>query len=85
MDSREVESPDFLCLTVDGQNFEVQYDEEQPGTYHYTWVNRPASGYGVTVRFSDHARTAYDTHRRQIQEHLIDCGFDTESGAGTSA
>ena len=50
-------SEDTMRLTIDGEVFDVAYDPEQPGAYHYRRLTGPAPGYGFTVRKSDHARS----------------------------
>ena len=57
-------APDHQSLTVDGEVFEVRYDVDQPGAYHFTWLNGPHPGYGFTTRAG--------LHRRQPQRVLID-------------
>jgi hypothetical protein len=58
-------APDYQQLTVNGELFDVRYDLEQPGAYHFVWVTGPNPGYGFTSRFSSD-----DT--RQPRQLLID-------------
>jgi catechol 2,3-dioxygenase-like lactoylglutathione lyase family enzyme len=57
-------APDHQRLTVNGELFEVNYDPDQPGAYHFVWLSGPNPGYGFTTRVS--------SHRRQPQQLLID-------------
>jgi hypothetical protein len=63
-------SPDRRRLTVDGEVFDVAYDPEQPGAYHYRRLTGPAPGYGFTVRKSTHARSTTAEHRARIRGFL---------------
>jgi hypothetical protein len=56
-------APDYQQLTVNGEVFEVRYDPDQPGAYHFAWVTGPNPGYGFTSRFS---------HTRQPPQLLIE-------------
>jgi|SRR5215471_773969 len=58
-------APDYQQLIVNGEVFDVRYDPEQPGAYHFAWVTGPNPGYGFTSRFSSD-----DT--RQPRQVLID-------------
>lgn len=71
-------SPDHLRLTVNGQVFDVDYDLEQPGAYHYTWVSGPNDGYGFTSRRSDHQRSSVAEHDEGIRDFLS--AVDPETG-----
>lgn len=57
-------APDHQRLTVNGEQFEVRYDPNQPGAYHFVWLTGPNPGYGFTIRVS--------SHTRQPQQRLID-------------
>ena len=57
-------APDRQRLSVQGETFEVVYDAEQPGTYHFAWLSGPNPGYGFSSRTSTHTRVA--------QQDLID-------------
>ena len=75
MDSTDDEvSPDRFRLTVDGFEFSVEYDESQPGAYHYTRLagadGGPAVGYGFTSRSSDHRRRSTARHVDGIRAFL---------------
>ena len=63
-------SPDHVRLDVDGQVFDVSYDPDQPGAYHYLWANGPNEGYGFTSRRSDRGRSTIAEHERDIREFL---------------
>ena len=63
-------SPDRMRLTVDGEVFDVAYDPEQPGTYHYTRLTGPAPGYGFSTRRSDHVRSTTAKHVERIRGFL---------------
>jgi len=49
-------APDRLSLTVDGECFDVRYDEGQPGAYHFDWLTGPNPGYGFSTRTSSQTR-----------------------------
>ena len=68
--SRTGPSPDRLRLTVDGDVFDVAYDPEQPGAYHYTRLTGPAPGHGFTSRRSDQARSTTAEHVEAIRSFL---------------
>jgi hypothetical protein len=57
--------PDYQQLTVNGEVFDVRYDPEQSGAYHFAWVTGPNPGYGFTSRFSS-------ADIRQPRQVLID-------------
>ncbi len=59
-----------MRLTVDGQVFDVAYDPEQPGTYHYRRLTGPAPGYGFSIRRSDHVRSTTAKHVERIRGFL---------------
>jgi hypothetical protein len=59
-------------LTVDGETFDVTYDPEQPGTYHYAWLSGPNPGYGFSSRRSDHTdRETVAEHEAAIRDFLV--------------
>jgi hypothetical protein len=66
-------SPDAFEVTVDGIQFSVVYDSNQPGTYHYTRRSHPAYGYGFTSRRSDHQRSTTARHIDAIRNFLGIC------------
>jgi hypothetical protein len=71
--------PDRFQLTVDGDLFDVRYDVDQPGAYHYTWLSGPNEGYGFTSRRSDEGRaTSVDQHVQAIRRFLAQ--IDPETG-----
>ena len=57
-------APDRQRLSVQGETFEVVYDAQQPGTYHFAWLSGPNPGYGFSSRTSTQTRVA--------QQDLID-------------
>lgn len=59
---------DHQQLTVNGELFEVSYDLNQPGAYHFVWLTGPNPGYGFTSRAS--------SHTRQPQQMLIDSAIN---------
>ncbi len=63
-------SPDRMRLTVDGVVFDVAYDPEQPGTYHYRRLTGRARGYGFTIGRSDHVRSPTAEHVERIRGFL---------------
>jgi hypothetical protein len=63
-------SPDKLELEVDGSRFSVQYDESQPGAYHYTRMSGPGVGHGYTARRSDHRRKSLAEHEESVRHWL---------------
>ena len=63
-------SPDRFQLTVNGDVFDVAYDPEQSGAYHYTRLTGPAPGHGFTSRCSDHARSTTAEHMEAIRSFL---------------
>lgn len=63
-------SADRLHLTVDGQVFDVAYDVEQPGTYHYSWLSGPNLDYGFSSRGSNHQRRSVAEHEDRIRAFL---------------
>lgn len=71
-------SPDRFRLTVDGDVFDVRYDDAQPGAYHYTRLTGPAPGYGFTSRRSDYGRSTEDQHIAAIRSFLA--GVDPITG-----
>lgn len=70
-------SADHLRLTVDGQVFEVAYDPEQPGAYHYSWVSGPNHGYGFSSGRFDHRRRTVEEHEKRIRNFLSAVDPDT--------
>jgi len=68
--SESASSPDRFRLTVDGEDFDVAYDPQQPGAYHYTRLTGPAPGYGFTTRRSDHVRSTAAEHVERIRGFL---------------
>lgn len=71
-------SPDRLRLIVDGQVFDVGYDPDQPGAYHYSWANGINDGYGFGSRRSDHERSTVAEHEANIRDFLT--AVDPETG-----
>ncbi|MFT4083366.1 MAG: hypothetical protein QM638_12340 [Nocardioides sp.] len=63
-------SPDRFRVTVDGEIFQVEYDEAQPGAYHYTRLTGPAVGYGFTSRRSDRGTSTTREHVAAIRSFL---------------
>ena len=61
-----------MRLTVDGEVFDVAYDPEQPGAYHYIRLTGPAPGYGFSTRRSDHVRSTRAEHVERIQGFLAE-------------
>jgi hypothetical protein len=43
----------LFSVDLDGDKFDVEFDENQPGVAHYFWTNGPNSGYGFTQGSSD--------------------------------
>jgi hypothetical protein len=70
-------SPDRFRLRVDGIEFDVAYDESQPGAYHYTRRTPPAAGYGFTARRSDHVRSTMAEHEAAVRDFLAQVDPDT--------
>ncbi len=59
-----------MQLTVDDEIFDVAYDPEQPGGYHYKRLTGPAPGYGFSVFRSDHAKSTTAEHLARIRGFL---------------
>ena len=70
-------APDHQIITVDGEQFGINYDIDQPGAYHFTWLSGKDSQYGFTSRAS--------THIRWPQHELVDSirGFLAEIDPAT--
>lgn len=66
----EPDSPDDFRITVDGQEFHVRHDSQQPGCYHYSWLTGPAEGYGFSSGRSDHQKSSILDHEVEIRSFL---------------
>ena len=70
-------APDHQVITVDEEHFAVDYDAEQPGAYHFSWLSGRDPQYGFSTRIS--------THERRPQQELVNSirGFLAEIDPAT--
>lgn len=71
-------APDHQVVTVEGQTFSVDYDDDLPGSYHFKWLSGLSPGYGFGLRVSDHARQPQAVLLDAIKDFLAQ--IDPETG-----
>lgn len=73
----EMEIPQPMDLTVEGETFRARPDPDQPGAWHLTWLNGPNDGYGFTTRRSDHVWAERPALEEGIRSFLAEINPDT--------